>query len=121
MEEFKCVFDITGIDDHWVFVKDTMRSIFMGDYVITHNLFAASSEELYKKWNREFNEAKMPQESYEPFIAAKMNSWLDERINKAIPVNKRIFSWYSDPKTAQLVGVHNDYPDVTIRMHLEAK
>ena len=120
MKDLRCVFDVTGIDDHWDLMKDAMKSIFVIEYVKVHNWFASESEGLYKQWNKEFDRANMPLETYEPFIAAKMNSWLDKQINKAIPSYERLFSWYSDPKTAQLVGIHNEYPDVAIRMHLEA-
>ena len=121
MKDYKCVFDITGIDDHWAYLKDVMTSIFKREYVYTHNLFANESEKLYKQWNKDFEEANLSYKHYEAYIAAKMNHWLDEVINNRIPADKRIFSWHSDPMDAQIFGVHNDYPDVTIRMHLEER
>lgn len=122
MKDLRCVFDFTGIENHWdtPAIRRGLKRLYSFDYMITHNLFASESEALYKMWNKEFEDSNLPQESYEAFIAAKMNSWLDKWINLRIPSGERIFSWHADPSNAQLVGTHNEYPDVTIRMHLEA-
>ena len=122
-DKYKAVIKITNVEKYWPEIVDEMRWLLEQAFIVTYNRFADESEKLYKEWNKEFDTDELNRtqvfDSYEAFIANKMQNWFNEHVNWKWTKGMRLLDFYADTETAEIYAIECEHEDVVVRMHLE--